>query len=239
MTEGEPTPTTAIAAQQRSTPAPLAPPPSKPRFWNKKRIVVTVITIIALMVAMCGCATLAAWRFISAEAESMAAMRPFVDEGYPGYRIVDSTRSGYILQHGRHEALRLDVRFEKLGQLAVWEGPPREDLSDGWSTAETFFRHAEGMPPDPRTNMTYDVDGFVEAYAPLRPGPNCVVSAVWLDGTDPDGVETYVVLVARRDRRGSYVEDMWPDHRAVFTRDSSTGHWTGSAFEPVEIPNPN
>lgn len=168
----------------------------------------------------------------------MAAMRPYVDEGYPGYRIVDTTRSGYILQHGEYEDLRLDVRFEKGGELAVWDGPPRENLSDGWSTAETFFRHAEGMPPDPRTGMTYDVAGFVEAYAPLRPGPNAVVSAVWLDDDAVD-LETYVVLVARRNRQGNYVESMWPDHMAVFTRDPSTGEWTGFAFNPVELPNPN
>jgi len=87
--------------------------------------------------------------------------------------------------------------------------------------------------------MNCDVEGFLGAYAPLSPGTNAVVSAVWLDSTDTNGLESYVVWVARRNREGNHVEDMWPDHEAVFTRDPASGDWTGSTFEPIESPNPN
>lgn len=233
------TQTASAEALPGSAPAPLPAPTPKVRFWTKRRVIVAVASVLVALLALCGCAALTVWRFVSSETAQMAAMRPFIDQGYPDYRIVDSTRSGYIVQHSKYEPIRLDVRFEAAGQLAVWEGPPRENLSPEWSTAETFFRHAVGLTPDPRTNMNYDIDGFVDAYAPLRPGPNAVISAVWLEDTDSTGLEKYVVLVARRNRVGKYVEDMWPDHRADFTRNPATGTWSGTAFEPVEIPNPN
>ncbi len=238
MTEESPNSIASSEAVQLDAPAPVAVPETR-RFWTRKRVIIAVSVAVLLLLSVCGCAGYSVWRLISTETASMSVMRPFIDEGYPGYRIVDSTMSGYILRSERHEELLLDVRFENEGRLAVWAGPPREELSDGWSTAETFFRHAQTMTPDPRTGMNYDVDGFIEAYAPLRPGPNAVVSAVWFDGTDSQGREEYVVWVARRNRQGTYVEDMWPDHYATFTRDPVTGEWAGAVFGQIEVPNPN
>ncbi len=181
----------------------------------------------------------------AAEAEIAAAilnnqrmlkeLQPLIDADYPDYRIADSTRSGFILQHTTHASLLLDVRLFEVGGVADWPDIPEETVSPEWATIETFFRHADGMEPDPRTDMNYDVDGFVGAYELVRPGPNSVVSAVWLEKTDSHGVETYTVLVARRNRVGNDVEPMHPDHRAYFVRDSKSGKWSGDEFEPVEI----
>jgi len=231
VTEELPAPTTSAVTAQTGEPV-----PQTPRFWTRKRVVIAVGVAVTLLLSACGCAGYSVWRFVSAEAASMTAMRFFIDDSYPGYQIVDSTRSGYVLQSEECQALRLDVRFESEGWLAVWAGPPREELPEGWLTAETFFRHAQGMVPDPRTGMNYDVDGFVEAYTPLRPGPNAVISAVWFDGINSDGLETYVVWVARRNRQGDYVEDMWPDHQAIFTRDPDTGVWAGMGRPPILVP---
>jgi len=240
VTETEPTQGGSTEPPATTAPAPLSVPPSeRTRFWTKRRVIITVSVVLVALLAVGGCTAFTIARFLSAEFESTASLRPFIEEGYPDYRIVDSTRSGFIVQHNEHESLRLDVRFVSADSIGVWKESPTEPLSTGWTTAETFFRHEEGRPADPRTSMNYDVDGFVEAYTPFRPGPNSVVSAVWLEDTDTDGIETYIVLVARRNRTGSYVEDMWPDHAAYFTRDSKTGEWIGAAFEPVEIENPN
>lgn len=217
--------------------APAGETPAKP--GSKRRVVIVIAVVLAAVLAVGGCVTFALYRLLAGDSESMSAMRGFVESAYPDYEVVDSTRSGYILKHNDYEALRVDVRFVQEGMIGVWDEAPEESLADGWSTVETFFRHAEGMEPDPRTGMNYDVAGFVEEYEPLRPGPNAVVSAVWLEDTDSDGIETYVVLVARRNRQGSYVESMWPDHLARFTRDPNTGEWAGTEFEPVEIENPN
>jgi len=239
VTELEPT-HSASESPSITAPAPLlGPPPQSTRFWTKRRVIITVSAVLAILLAIAGCTAFTLARFLSDQFESSSALRPFIEEGYPNYRIVDSTRFGFILQHNMHESLRLDVRFVSADSIGVWKESPTEPLSSGWTTVETFFRHEEGGPADPRTRMNYDVDGFVEAYTPLRPGPNSVVSAVWLEDTDTAGIETYVVLVARRNRIGSYVEDMWPDHAAYFTRDSKTGEWIGTAFVPVEIENPN
>lgn len=207
--------------------------------WPKRRIVIVVAIVTMALLAVGCCVTVGFYRLLAGDTESMSAMRAFVDDAYPDYQVIDSTRSGYILKHNDYEALRIDVRFVRDGMIGVWDEAPQEQLTDGWSTVETFFRHAEGMEPDPRTGKNYDVAGFVREYGPLRPGPNAVVCAVWLEDTDAAGIETYVVLVARRNRQGSYVENMWPDHRAYFTRNPETGEWTGTEFEPVEIENPN
>lgn len=205
----------------------------------KRRMVIVVALVLSALLAVGSCFALGVFRMLAGDSESMSTMRGLVDTAYPDYQVVDSTRSGYILRHNDYESLGIDVRFVHDDLIGVWDEAPQESLTDGWSTVETFFRHAEGMEPDPRTGMNYDVAGFVEEYGPLRPGPNAVVSAVWLDDTDSAGIETYVVLVARRNRQGSNVESMWPDHVAYFTRDPQTGEWTGTEFEPVEIENPN
>lgn len=205
----------------------------------KRRVAMVVAIVLEALLGVGACVTFGVYRLLAGDSESTSAMRGFVETAYPDYQVIDSTRSGYILKHNDYESLRIDVRFVHDEMIGVWEEAPVESLTDGWSTVETFFRHAEGMEPDPRTGMNYDVAGFVEEYEPLRPGPNAVVSAVWLEDTDAAGIETYVVLVARRNRQGSYVEGMWPDHAAYFTRDPETGEWTGTEFEPVEIDNPN
>lgn len=203
---------------------------------TRRIVIAAVIVATAMSLAAIAAIGLTAWRLFESESETMRAMRVFVDEAYPDYRVVDSTRSGYVLQHERLERIRIDVRFAGPGTIAVWSGPPKEALGQGWSTVETFFRHAQGEPADPRTGLNYDIEGFAEAYAPLRPGANAVISAVWLDHAE-DGVEYYTVWVARRNRDGSRVEDMWPDHQATFKRDQKTGEWSGWLFEPVEVPS--
>lgn len=212
---------------------------NEPKPRPRRRTALVVAIVLTALLALGCCVTFGVYRLLAGDTESMAAMRAFVEDAYPEYQVIDSTRSGYILKHNDYESLRIDVRFVQDGMIGVWGEAPGESLADGWSTVETFFRHAEGMEPDPRTGMNYDVAGFVEEYQPLRPGSNAVVSAVWLEDADSAGIETYVVLVARRNRQGSYVENMWPDHGAYFTRNPTTGEWTGTEFEPVEIANPN
>lgn len=203
-------------------------------FWTKRRIAVAVTLVVLALLVPFAVGGFSIWRFYADEAARMETMREFVDEAYPDYEVVDSTRFGYILQHKKYAGLRLDVRFDQ-GE-PVWDGVPREALGDGWFTHETFFRHAEGMPQGPLWPMNFDVEGFAKAYQQVRPGPNSVISAVWLE--DPwDGVEKYVVLVARRNRSGSSTEPMWPDHVAYFTRDIDTGEWTAYDFLPADDPD--
>ena len=163
----------------------------------------------------------------------MQEQHVFIRRKLAAARIVDQTRFGYILQHESHDALRLDVRFCEKGGHPARDGQPSEVISPDWETDDTFFRHEDGHDEDPRTGMTYDVTGFIDAYTPLRPGPNAVVSGVWLEDIDNDGIEYYAVLVARRNPG----EDMWPDHTAVFARDSASGEWFGIPFEPADIAN--
>jgi len=185
--------------------------------------------VIALLLA-CGGVVFVLTRTLSSGFSTMSELRTIAEEDYPGYRIIDSTRQGFILQHETMEALRIDVRYFTPEQEGDWPDQPLEALPSGWMTNDSFFRHANGRSPDPRTGMTYDVAGFVEAYDSLRPGPNAVVMGVWLDESVPeDDFEIYYVLVARRNRG----EAIWPDHFSVFSRLTEFGDWDGESFQPV------
>lgn len=144
---------------------------NEPRPRPRRRTALVVAIVLTVLLALGCCVTFGVYRLLAGDTESMAAMRAFVEDAYPEYQVIDSTRSGYILKHNDYESLRIDVRFAQDGMIGVWDEAPGESLSDGWSTVETFFRHAEGMEPDPRTGMNYDVAGFVEEYQHLRPGP--------------------------------------------------------------------
>src|SRR5574340_226370 len=89
--------------------------------WPKRRVVAVVAVVLVAMLAIGGCATFAVWSLMAGDSESMSAMRAFVQDDYPDYQIVDSTRSGYILRHKDYEALRLDVRFVREGMISVWD----------------------------------------------------------------------------------------------------------------------
>jgi hypothetical protein len=209
-------------------------PPDRPRWGGFERRPIAQIVLVAIVLAALGtgCAhTAQAPSPVTATVQEATA--PLDTAAYPGFREVDSTRFGPIFQHTSYQALRIDVRYFQVGTKAPWPDQLSEPISSTWATNDTFFRHDTGLAPDPRNGKNYDVAGFVKAYSPLRPGPNAVVSGVWLRGTSKAGLETYVVLVARRNP-GEY---MWPDHKATFTRDSKTGIWKGRAFEPVVIEN--
>jgi len=235
-----PQPAVATGPEPIASPSPeqpLAIPPAlelpyKPPFWTRRRIVFASVLAAILIVVPCAVIGVVAWRGISAETTKMAEMRELVDEAYPDYSVVDSTRFGYILQHDEYESLRIDVRFFE--EESVWPVVPRERASDKWYTHDTFFRHAEGMPADPKHQLNYDIEGFADAYESVRPGPDSVISAVWLEDDPWDGVEKYVVLVARRNRTGSVTEPMWPDHIAYFTRDCTSGEWTAYDFGSID-----
>lgn len=204
---------------------------------RKPRVLLWLALALALMFTCGGFAACSAWRLLSDVTASRSAMRDLVEEQYPGYTWVDSTRSGPILRSDAHEGLLIDVRYMQQETAAPWGGAPVECASGDLWTIETFFRHAEGMEPDPRTDLNYDVDGFYEAFDSVRPGPDAVVSSVWLASTDAFGGQHYTVLVARRNRTGSTVEPMWPDHYAEFVYDPARGAWEPSEFVPVEIDN--
>lgn len=201
--------------------------PPKPRFrW----LVIGVVVALVVMLLTIGGASYYLYRQFSGADRVLSELQPFVDRDYPEYKVMDYTRQGFILQSEKYEELRLDVRYFKVDQEADWQLQPLQSVSPTWRVNDSFFRHPKGGSADPRTGMTYDVAGFVEAYAPLRPGPNAVVMGVWLDeeysGSD---FEIYEVFVARRDPG----EPIWPDHISVFSRDAVTGEWVGDPFKPL------
>jgi hypothetical protein len=212
-------------------PLPMNLPPGKRRFWNKRRIIGLVVAIVVIALSCCVYVGFSIWSGISGAIQTQNEIKPLTEEAYPGYHMLDSTISGHIMESDEHPTLRIDIRYFEVGTLAPWAYQAVEPVSDEWMTTETFFRHALGQPKDPRTNMNYDVSGFVEAYGPLKPGSNAVVSGVWFDRMTPEGLESYGVLVARRNDG----ENMWPDHYAAFSRDPETGAWLGEPFYAVDV----
>lgn len=204
---------------------------SQPPRRKKAGLIVTAVVLTVSL--LCGCVIFGLYQLLTSGMETTNSLVPLSEAAYPDYEIVDYTIQGHILQHQELEALRIDVRYVEQGENAYWDWQPLEDVDDIWQVNDTFFRHADGMDPDPRTGMTYDVQGFSEAYETVRPGPNSVVMGVWLDEDDGSDLESYAVLVARRNRG----EGMWPDHLAIFLRDPETGEWTPVEFEQVDVPD--
>lgn len=200
---------------------------------RRKKVWLIVGVAVLAVLLLCACATFGVFKLLTTGMGTTNALVPLTEAAYPDYKIVDYTIRGHVLQHQELEALRIDVRYVERGETAFWDWQPLEDADDTWQVSDTFFRHAEGMDPDPRTGMTYDVEGFVAAYETVRPGPSSVVMGVWLDEEDGSDLESYAVLVARRNRD----EGMWPDHLAIFLRDPESGEWTPTEFKPVDMPN--
>ncbi len=218
------------AVQPDPWPQPPEAPPQRPRVSMSRWVLLAVIVVVTCSLVACGAITFFTARMFSASSATLDELRPTVEHDYPEYRIIDTTRQGFILQHETIDELRIDVRYFAAGEAGDWLGQPLDSVSTTWTTSDSFFRHAKGKSPDPRTGMTYDVAGFVKAYTPLKPGPNAVIMGVWLDkATSTAEFDIYYVLVARRNPG----EPIWPDHLSVFSRLTDTGEWLTDPFEPI------
>ncbi len=206
-------------------------------FWTSTRVVVAiVVAIIALVCASCSAGVLLVSARLVSYWQEADARADVIEAVYPEYRVLESTSTSYTLQHSRYEDLIVIVPIFPVGDSPYWRSVPTEEIAPDRVSTETFFRHGRGMPSDQRTGMNYDVSGFARAYGKVDPGDRLGVSAVWLDGVDEYGVETYIVLLADRGAPISSASTARVVGAAKFIRLPDTGEWKGQAFRWVEGP---
>jgi hypothetical protein len=201
--------------------------PLRSKTWSPRRTAIASIAVFAVVSLLaCGGAIAV---FVSHELDMHDEIRAMTEHDYPEWAYSDQTRFGWIVRHPVHQELEAHVQYFRDGWPPFRQGRPSERVNARWLTHETFFRHGPGHAPDPRTGLTYDVDGLSAAYMPLRPPDSTAwIDGVWLESVDPDGTEVYVVHVASKDPG----DNLRSDHVARFRR-STNGIWAGEPFASV------